>query len=521
MKTNQTSPCGFFNPRILLAFGFCSVGTLLAMLSFAANPSKDVTGSANPFGDSPFVDKYAGRLNGSIKKPPSTPLGPSTGPGWSLIASPNNGTHSNILFGVTCVSASDCWAVGDYKNNNGVPQTLTEHWNGTLWSLITSPNTGTMDNILRSVTCVSASDCWAVGYYVNSGGTAFQTLIEQWDGSSWSIITSPNSGTESNALYGVTCVSASDCWAVGAAGVSAVLREHWNGTSWTATSFGATTLYGVTCVSTSVCWDVGYKQSNSNPTQTLVDQYNGSNWLTRFSPNNTVGNNILNSVTCTSASQCLAVGEYGLTLIEQWNGTSWSIVTSPNVGTGTNTLYGVTCVSASDCWAVGYYDNGTGGVAHDQTLIEKYSLAIPPLTSVGSRMTHGSITPPFDISLPLTGTRGVECRSSASLGAGNSAVVFTFVNNVTSCGTAGTTGGSVSSGPNPNQCTENLTSVPDAQYTTVTLNNVLDAQNNTGNVSAQMGVLVGDVTSNGLAESDASAGDRHELPVRCECQRPD
>jgi PKD repeat protein len=33
----------------------------------------------------------------------------------------------------------------------------------------------------------------------------------------------------------------------------------------------------------------------------------------------------------------------------------------------------------------------------------------PPLTAVVSRMTHGSIATPFDINLPLTGTRGVEC----------------------------------------------------------------------------------------------------------------
>ena len=130
-------------------------------------------------------------------------------------------------------------------------------------------------------------------------------------------------------------------------------------------------------------------------------------------------------------------------------------------------------------------------------------LVVSPLiqTSVVSRMAHGSIIPPFDIPLPLTGPRGVECRSSASLGAGNYTVVFTFVNNMTSCGTAGTTGGSVSSGPNLNQCTENLTGVPNAHYLTVTLNSVVDAQNNTGNVSAPMGVLIGDVDGSGRVDS--------------------
>ena len=121
-----------------------------------------------------------------------------------------------------------------------------------------------------------------------------------------------------------------------------------------------------------------------------------------------------------------------------------------------------------------------------------------PVVSAVSRMTHGGAGT-FDINLPLTGTRGVECRSGGS--SGNYSVVFTFVNDVTSCGSAGTAGGSVSSGPNTNQCTENLTGVPNAQYTTVTLNNVVDSQSNSSNVSVEMGVLVGDTTANGAVDS--------------------
>ena len=59
------------------------------------------------------------------------------------------------------------------------------------------------------------------------------------------------------------------------------------------------------------------------------------------------------------------------TLTEHWNGTAWSIVTSPNASQG-NVLSGVTCTSASDCWAVGEYSNGS---SYSQTLIERYSAA--------------------------------------------------------------------------------------------------------------------------------------------------
>ena len=66
----------------------------------------------------------------------------------------------------------------------------------------------------------SASDCWAVGYYVNSGGpnASYRTLSEHWNGTSWSLGGggSPNvSGAQGDFLQSVTCASVSDCWAVG------------------------------------------------------------------------------------------------------------------------------------------------------------------------------------------------------------------------------------------------------------------------------------------------------------------
>jgi hypothetical protein len=48
-------------------------------------------------------------------------------------------------------------------------------WDGTVWSIVTSPNAGTSDDALLSVSCVSASDCVAVGY--TNTGNAFETLV--------------------------------------------------------------------------------------------------------------------------------------------------------------------------------------------------------------------------------------------------------------------------------------------------------------------------------------------------------
>jgi len=57
------------------------------------------------------------------------------------------------------------------------PQALIERWDGTSWAIATSPSTG---NYPYGMTCASASDCWAVGWYNN--GISAQTHIERWDG---------------------------------------------------------------------------------------------------------------------------------------------------------------------------------------------------------------------------------------------------------------------------------------------------------------------------------------------------
>src|SRR5712692_3172336 len=90
--------------------------------------------------------------------------------------------------GVAAVSASDVWAVGTHGSSSG-NRALTERWNGSSWSIVKSPNAGTSFNSLKSVAVASTSDIWAVGDYSSGEGYA-QTLTERWNGSSWSIVKS-------------------------------------------------------------------------------------------------------------------------------------------------------------------------------------------------------------------------------------------------------------------------------------------------------------------------------------------
>src|SRR5213594_2470128 len=82
------------------------------------------------------------------------------------------------------------------------------------WPVVASPTSPTTDSGLNGVSCASASSCIAVGFYLDGSGFS-RTLIEKWDGTSWTAASSPNASSASNSLSGVSCASAGSCTAVG------------------------------------------------------------------------------------------------------------------------------------------------------------------------------------------------------------------------------------------------------------------------------------------------------------------
>lgn len=206
------------------------------------------------------------------------------GTAWSAANSPNTGAGDNVLTSVTAVAANDVWAVGTY-NNGTADRTLALHWNGSTWSTVSTPNANgsTSDNRLMSVTAVAANDVWAVGRYYDIALGKDHTLILHWNGTAWSIATSQNASASNNVLNGVEKVSSNNVWAVGNyydLNVSAyrTLIEHWNGTAWsvivspnTGTSFND--LYSVAVVAPSDVWAVGNYDGGTDD-RTLTERYN-------------------------------------------------------------------------------------------------------------------------------------------------------------------------------------------------------------------------------------------------------
>ncbi|MFZ0664573.1 MAG: hypothetical protein WAM97_02385, partial [Acidimicrobiales bacterium] len=184
--------------------------------------------------------------------------------------------------GVSCTSDSACTAVGSYVDSSDGGGTLAEAWDGTSWSIQTTPDpSGAGSSTLSGVSCNSSGDCTAVGGYLNDDSVA-QPFAEVWNGTSWSPEPTPlPSGAEGGALSGVSCPSTGPCSAVGnytdSSGVDHDLAEVSNGTSW---SFQATadplngqqpTLNDIACTTSDGCTAVGVYTTISSVEVTLVE----------------------------------------------------------------------------------------------------------------------------------------------------------------------------------------------------------------------------------------------------------
>ena len=141
---------------------------------------------------------------------------------WRVVPSANVGSSDNILMGIAAISPTDIWAVG-YRNMRSEVRTLIEHWDGSRWDVVPSPNRGSGIDVLLGVATTSASDAWAVGFSFDTAGGGFITLTEHWDGSAWSIVPSPNGDGIGSQLIGTAVDASGRVWAGGRSGPDGLL----------------------------------------------------------------------------------------------------------------------------------------------------------------------------------------------------------------------------------------------------------------------------------------------------------
>jgi len=306
------------------------------------------------------------------------------------------GSPARAIFSVTCVSAFNCWAVGDNTlAGPGTGHALIEHWDGSHWSAGRDPvPPSALTGGLGGVSCFGARNCWAVGDGMQSPLRALH-----WNGSRWSVSTfAVPAGAPTMRLGRVTCTSAARCWAAGYAGPGpinghgpfATLIEHWNGTRWSVVpspSVGRRSgLFGMSCATSANCWAIGtWMPAHGTRGGTLAEHWDGSAWSKVATPTDHSGvptwtpgdvlptvaafGATMNDVACVHGGTCLAVGNGrydgfpsqggqlggSRALTQRWNGTAWADVGTPALaGANVTDLAALSCTSGSWCMAVGY-----------------------------------------------------------------------------------------------------------------------------------------------------------------------
>jgi hypothetical protein len=381
------------------AFGLgCLVNSCTAspMASlFAITGSTSVPALPGPYNFPTSVDTISAQGAGN-----DAPIASLGGSGWSVVPSYNFGSLDNILAGVGAAALNDAWAVGAYyPSSSKVLATLAEHFDGTRWTAYPLPNIGQQENVLLGVSMPYGGRAWAVGYYV-SGQFLQQTLIEHFDGNAWSVVPSPSPGALQNILFGVTAISDTDVWAVGAQqdrnGLWHTLAERWNGTVWEVvpaadSGTSGNHFYAVKAVSSNDVYAVGQQAGTGFPNRALIEHWDGFTWKVVSDPADISATALLLGLTA-SASSVTVVGQQETdtapytTYVAAGLPKSLSILATPNAGTGENDLFGVDLAADGSSWAVGWnIDTTTGN--HDPLILHgvngKWSVASSPNLGTG------------------------------------------------------------------------------------------------------------------------------------------
>jgi hypothetical protein len=244
--------------------------------------------------------------------------------------------------------------------------------------VVPSPTATVEGTHFNAVAAISPSNVWAVGGNGN-------VLVEHWNGTSWSVVSSPVFG--SGGATAISADSANDIWIV-----NGNKFLHFNGTSWSsvASAIGITTgSTSVTALSPTNVWATGTvaggKTGGREPKtipKAAIEHWDGTSWSIVTSPNpNLGGPSTLQGIAAISANDVWAVGTSGgagvvpseKTLTEHWDGTSWSIIPSPSPAQDQNELDAVTALSDGTVAAVGHQE----GTNTDQPLILQNAASAP------------------------------------------------------------------------------------------------------------------------------------------------
>ena len=288
---------------------------------------------------------------------------------------PSNGD----MISIACTSTSSCIEVGD----GGRIKTTGD--SGTTWSDAASP----FDKALTQVRCPSSSVCYAVG----DRGTALKSTD---GGATWSFLTS----VDGNPIYGLACPSTNTCYATDI--YAHIMKTSDGGSSWTMQRTPVTTpglavpgsggpnpfsgLFGISCTDESTCVAVGGFPATGSTDPPIVTTTDGGTTWTRQTSNSGT-NNYLHAVACLpGTTTCYAVGRGG-SIVTTNDFATWTKMTSNT----TNMLDSITCPSASFCLASG--QGGTIDTFNGSTWTRRRASAEASSSPASPASTRPTATP--------------------------------------------------------------------------------------------------------------------------------
>jgi hypothetical protein len=293
---------------------------------------------------------------------------------------------------VSCTSPGNCTAAGWYTDSSGHQQGLVLTQSSGRWVAAKAKlPAGAATNPLvytSSVSCASAGNCAVVGEYNDTSGNEQGLLLTESSGTWVAAKAKLPSGAAANpfaAFTSLSCASAGNCTAVGyyedTSGHSQGLmitqssRAWGNGVKATLPAGAAKNpdagIESVSCPSAGNCTAVGgYEDASGHGQAVLLIETSGK-WIasvkallpTGAAANPSAG---MDSVSCPSVGNCAAIGTYsdrsgteGLLLTQ--SGGTWArgvkaalpggAAADPDV-----TMGAVSCPSVGSCTAVGRYD---------------------------------------------------------------------------------------------------------------------------------------------------------------------
>jgi hypothetical protein len=188
-----------------------------------------------------------------------------TGGKWVKVTSPNIAGANNVLQGVRGVSSTFAWAVGFSLEGNGTTTPLFEQWNGSSWNIVASTLTGVR---LNAVSAKATNDAIAGG----------EDVLATYDGASWKTV---DLGLVDWSIYGVAGGIADGAWAVGGrqtgVGTGPSLIVRWDGSVWSIVSSpskGVLTVLNSVSKQSGHAWAVGFfTDTNGSAQKTIIEHY--------------------------------------------------------------------------------------------------------------------------------------------------------------------------------------------------------------------------------------------------------